>query len=276
MTQAAHSPSPDYQKALLELWVNSAKQSTAKSSRRFMHGHVIVRAPELPIHASSYAEEERSALATVSAGTPVERPWGTEILRIAPDAVNLWRLKNSGIPLLDTHQLYSIDAALGRVAHAWVNNSALVAKITFNETPLGEMAAGMVERGEIVGVSPGYHVEEWEITDQDGRVLDPETDRIRLDESLTFTATRWELLELSLASVPSDPLAVIRSHTVSHERAAGIGPRAAAEARARMQARHDRAVAPRGRERLNTAMPTWQGNGMYGRRPHYRVTSFAN
>src|ERR1700722_16922124 len=176
MTHAAHSPSPNYRKALLELWANSAEQTTTKSSRRFMQGHVIVRAPELPIRANSYAEEERSALATVSAGSPVNRPWGTEILRIAPDAVNLGRLKNCGIPLLDTHQIVSIDTALGRVAHAWINNGALVVRIIFNETPLGEMAAGMVERGEIVGTSPGYHVEEWEITDKFDRVLDPEMD----------------------------------------------------------------------------------------------------
>jgi hypothetical protein len=38
-------------------------------------------------------------------------------------------------------------------------------------------------------------------------VLDPEQDRIRIDDNLTFTATRWALLEASLVSVPAGPAA---------------------------------------------------------------------
>jgi hypothetical protein len=83
--------------------------------------------------------------------------------------------------------------------------------ISFNDTTEGRKAEGMVARGEIAGISAGYIVQEWEITDAKDRVLDPETDRISPDANLTFTATKWELLECSLVSVPADPAAVIRS-----------------------------------------------------------------
>ena len=69
----------------------------------------------------------------------------------------------------------------------------------------------MVARGEIAGVSAGYRVEEWEITNADGKVVDPDNDRLRWDEDLTFTATRWQLFEASLVSVPADASSMIRS-----------------------------------------------------------------
>ena len=69
----------------------------------------------------------------------------------------------------------------------------------------------MVERSEIGGISAGYRVETWEIKDKDGRVLDPETDTVRFDDDLTFTAVRWELLEASLVTVPADVMACVRT-----------------------------------------------------------------
>ena len=74
-----------------------------------------------------------------------------------------------------------------------------------------EVATIMVQRGEIAGISAGYNVREWQITDADGKVLDPELMRINFDDDLTFTATRWELLEASLVSVPADGASYIRS-----------------------------------------------------------------
>jgi hypothetical protein len=54
-------------------------------------------------------------------------------------------------------------------------------------------------------------VREWEITDAKGNVLDPEVTNIRWDDNLTFTATKWDLHEASLVSVPADSLSGIRS-----------------------------------------------------------------
>jgi phage head maturation protease len=161
---------------------------------------------------STYSEANRTVDCVISTGSPVARFYGTEILRIAPDAVIIDRLVAGGIPLLDSHQQGSIINALGRVTQVWFAGGALMGKLKFNETRDGRIAQGMVGRGEISGISAGYRVEQWEISDDDGNVLDPETYQFRWDETgLTFTATRWELLEASLVSVPADIDAAIRS-----------------------------------------------------------------
>jgi hypothetical protein len=130
----------------------------------------------------------------------------------------------SMIPLLDSHQGVGIGNALGRVQQAWFARGALMGKLAFNNTPEGRKAEGMVSRGEIAGISAGYAVQKWEITDKKGNVIDPDVDRIRWDDDgLTFTATRWNLHECSLVSVPADPLSGIRSFGTGYDRAVFIG-----------------------------------------------------
>jgi prohead serine protease len=179
----------------------------------------------------SYDAQTRSVDAVISMGTAVKRFYGTEKLRVAPDAVDLSRMTSSGIPLLDSHQKIGIDNHLGRITRTWFSGGALWGKLVFNDTERGRQAEGMVARGEIAGISAGYRVDEWQITDGDGRVIDPDKERINLDDDLTFTATRWQLLEASLVSVPADAASSIRSLS------SGIGSRAAIDARARMAAR---------------------------------------
>jgi hypothetical protein len=88
----------------------------------------------------------------------------------------------------------------------------------------------------------GYRVDEWEITDEGGDVVDPARERINFDGDYTFTAVRWELLEVSLVSVPADPNATIRSAPPRASRAGNeTNARASRERmriRARMLARH--------------------------------------
>jgi hypothetical protein len=48
-------------------------------------------------------------------GSPVARFYGTEVLSISPEAVNLDRMTGGSIiPLLDSHQIAGINNALGR------------------------------------------------------------------------------------------------------------------------------------------------------------------
>jgi hypothetical protein len=161
----------------------------------------------------SYDAESRTVDAVISRGSPVTRFYGTEILRISPDAVIIDRLISGGIPLLDSHNQGGIGNSLGRVQRVWFSGGALMGKLAFNGTTEGRKAEGMVKRGEISGISAGYRVDEWEVSDGDGNVIDPETSQWRWDESdrLTYTATRWELLEASLVLVPADASASIRS-----------------------------------------------------------------
>jgi hypothetical protein len=174
---------------------------------------------------SSFDKKSRTVECVISMGSPVTRFYGTECLRITPEAVNLDRMKGgSMIPLLDSHQAGGINNALGRFQKIWFNRGALMGQIRFNETPNGELAMGMVGRGEIAGISAGYAVNEWEVTDKKGTVIDPEVERIRWDEDgLTFTATRWMLHEGSLVSVPADQHSSIRSFGTGVDRAAFVG-----------------------------------------------------
>jgi HK97 family phage prohead protease len=159
---------------------------------------------------SSFDKKARSVIATLSTGGEVARFYGREALRISPEAVGLSRMKNgSQIPLLDSHQSGGIANALGRVTSTWFARDELMGKIAFNETPNGELAMGMVERHEITGISIGYAVREWEITDDQGDIV--QADAIKWNDDLVFTATRWDLHEASLVSVPADPLSGIRS-----------------------------------------------------------------
>jgi phage head maturation protease len=157
----------------------------------------------------SYDKHAGTVEAVISMGSPVERVYGTEVLRISPDAVDLSRLREGGIPLLDHHQQTGINAMLGRLVDAWFERGALVGRFKFNETLEGKKAEGMVARGEVTGISAGYRVDQWRITDADGDVVD-ERD-VRWDDALTFTATRWQLFEASLVGVPADSASSIRS-----------------------------------------------------------------
>jgi phage head maturation protease len=160
----------------------------------------------------SYDKHEHTVEAVISTGAAVAREYGTEVLRIAPDAVDLSRLHDGGgIPLLDHHSQAGIDSVLGRLTDAWLERGALVGRFKFAQTEQGKKAEGMVARGELTGVSAGYRVDQWEIRDADGRVVDPDKDRVRWDDDLTYTATRWQLFEASLVGVPADAASAIRS-----------------------------------------------------------------
>jgi phage head maturation protease len=160
---------------------------------------------------SSYDKATHSCECVISAGAPVQRFYGTEILRIDRASVDLSRVESGGCPLLDSHNQSSIDSVLGRFDSAWIKGGQLHGKIIFAQTPAGRQAEAMVGRGELKGISAGYSVSKWEISDDDGDIIDPEKGQMRWDENLTFTAVRWQLLEGSLVGVPADAASAVRS-----------------------------------------------------------------
>ena len=159
---------------------------------------------------SSFDEEAKTCEATISTGSAVKREYGLESLEISKKAIDLSRLDTVGIPLLDSHQQLTISSSLGRVTSAKVRNGELLGTLMFNETREGRAAAGMVQRGEINGISAGYRVDEWTIRDADGNTIDPKNSRWG-DDDLQFVGTKWELLECSLVAIAADPGAVVRS-----------------------------------------------------------------
>jgi phage head maturation protease len=184
---------------------------------------------------ATYDEANRTVDAVLSKGSPVACVYGTEVLRIAPSAVDYSRVDGVGIPVLDSHLQVGIGNMLGRVTNVWIENGTLLGRLLFNATEEGRKAEGMVARKELNGVSIGYRVNDWVITDSDGRVIDPAVERMRWDDdNLTFTASRWKLLELSLVSVPADSAAEIRSYDRELPPSVAI----IADVRARMLVRH--------------------------------------
>jgi phage head maturation protease len=177
----------------------------------------------------TYDEGNRSVDAVLSRGSPVTRFYGSEVLRIDPKSVILDRIVAGGIPLLNSHAQNDINSVLGRVTRVWFEGGALMGRLQFNETRPGKNAQAMVGRGEIGAVSIGYAVREWEISDEDGNIIDPEVDRVRWDDNLRFVAISWELLETSLCAIAADSAASVRS----------LGGRAddIADIRTRMQVR---------------------------------------
>jgi hypothetical protein len=86
-------------------------------------------------------------------GSPVQRFYGIESLRIASDPIDLSRLQTTGIPVIDSHQQTSIDHALGKLTHASVSKDALHGVIKFNRTESGMRAEGMVRRDELAALA---------------------------------------------------------------------------------------------------------------------------
>jgi hypothetical protein len=172
----------------------------------------------------------------ISRGSPVQRIFGIEKLRIAPDAVDISRLISVGIPFLDSHQQVGIDNGLGQFTRIWFpNDGSLVGKIRFNDTARGKAAAGMVGRGEISGVSCGYKVLSWLIEDEDGNTIDPD-DRFRWDDAnLIYTADTWELLEVSAVLIAADAHSSMRGLVTNQHNIADTFARM--QSRERMHAR---------------------------------------
>jgi Caudovirus prohead serine protease len=159
---------------------------------------------------TTYEKSAHSCDCIIATNTPITRFYGTEILRIDSKSVDLSRIINGGVPLLDSHSQSSIDSVLGRIDSAWIKGGQLHGKMTFAQTPAGKQAEGMIARGELRGISAGYSVSEWEISDEDGRVINPDVSP-RWDTNLTYTATRFQILEASLVGVPADATSAVRS-----------------------------------------------------------------
>lgn len=158
-------------------------------------------------NASSYNAESRTVDAVFSSGAEVRRYFGSEFLTISEEAIDLNRVGANLCPFLNAHNQWDIGAVLGRVVSARIEDGQLVGTLAFADTDAGRAAEGMVSRGELTGISIGYAVRTWTLTES-------------TDDRDTWTATRWELLEVSLVPVPADPSAGVRS-AAPHQPPAG-------------------------------------------------------
>lgn len=147
---------------------------------------------------ATYDAEARTVEAVLSTGAAVKRWWMVEELEISNEAIDLDRVDKGQVKLLDHHNQFERKAVLGTIDNVRIENGALIGELRFGDTDEARDAAAMVERGELTGISIGYQVSSWE--------------RVAIeDDTETWRATRWTLMEASLVSVPADMDAKVRS-----------------------------------------------------------------
>lgn len=138
---------------------------------------------------------ERRFILSFSSEQPYERWWGTEILDHSEGCADLARINEIGCVLFN----HKRDAVIGKVLRAWIENGRGTAEIEFDTDDESEKIYQKVKSGTLKGVSVGYQVSVWEEvaankTSSDGRFQGP-----------ADIAKRWEILEISIVSIPADP-----------------------------------------------------------------------
>lgn len=140
----------------------------------------------------SYDAQNHTVDLLISAGNRVPRWYGFLELNISPEAMDLSRVDTGKVHLFDSHNSDSIRAIAGNVIGVRHEGGMPIAKVKFAATELGQLAEGMVSRGELTGASPGFYItERQKISPED--VSPP-----------VYRANKWQLLELSLTGIPAD------------------------------------------------------------------------
>lgn len=132
--------------------------------------------------------------AVISTGAAVQRKGFIEKLAIGVENVTL----APRLPVLDSHRQTSITDIKGQVTGVRFEAGRIIATLKISDS--STLAA--IERGDVTGVSIGYRVNQW------GDTADSSGGRVR-------TATKWELIEVSLVPVPADPSALLRSQNMT-------------------------------------------------------------
>jgi HK97 family phage major capsid protein/HK97 family phage prohead protease len=135
----------------------------------------VQRAKDEPIRLSFPASSEM----------PVERWFGTEVLRHDEKSIRMDRLKGGAAPLLFNHDW---GDPVGMVDSARIKDKRLWVDAHFFDTERAREVAAMVEGG-MRNVSIGYELYEM----------------VEDTKAKSFTATDWGVLEVSFATVPADP-----------------------------------------------------------------------
>ena len=143
------------------------------------------------LQAGAIDEENRRIRFTFSSEYPFDRGDYIEVLSHAPGAVNLDRLARGGGAFVNGHDL---DAYLGDVIEARIENGKGHAVAQFSESPEAEIVWQDVRKGLRQNISVGYLITESVMEPGRGANAKP-----------TRRVTRWEPYELSSVPVPIDP-----------------------------------------------------------------------
>jgi hypothetical protein len=149
-------------------------------------------------------KDERTVDVTFSTETPVRMysyemgGWFDEILSHDPAHVRMDRINKNG-PVLDSHNRYQgVRASLGIVEKARIENREGRATLRFSNRPEVDGVWQDVCDGILKGISGGYRVYAYEVTQRDGDVP-------------LCRAVDWEPFEVSFELVPADFNSSVRS-----------------------------------------------------------------
>lgn len=142
-----------------------------------------------------FDEETKTVTMSFASETPCLDYWGDkEILRCNDEAMDTQRFTDGVMPILYNHER---DIVIGKPTKIWTENGRAMATIEFAGTEKAQEIMGLVRDGFLNGVSVGYRVMQWEVVEK-GETSD---DGI---EGLAWIATRWEVFEISIVTVPAD------------------------------------------------------------------------
>jgi HK97 family phage major capsid protein len=137
--------------------------------------------------AAAINEDARTVEIAFASATPIERWYGTEVLQCDPASVMLDRLNNGGALLLN----HDTDAQVGVIVAGTARadgDGVCRATVKFSQRQAGLDEFQDVKDGIRTQISVGYLVHEYIVN----------------EDSETYTATRWEPLEVSTVSIAAD------------------------------------------------------------------------
>lgn len=160
------------------------------------------------VRSSTWQDATRSAEAVILTEEAVLVP-DYERRQLVNEIILLSGLKKipESISLIDTHQSGSVNTIIGSVRSFKIEDKKLVGTISLSSKPEVNGIVTDIKEGHLRGVSAGYRrlesvwIEDGKTEEISGRKF---TGPVRV-------VTEWELVEASLASVPADSKASIRS-----------------------------------------------------------------
>ncbi len=158
-----------------------------------LHKNEETRSRNASINASS--SDDDTVVFPLSSEEPYRRYYWSydkeldEILVHDDDAVDLEWLESGNAPLLDSHRHYGgLDAQIGVIRDAWLENSRLYVKVQFSKRPDAQAIMEDVKAGIVRNVSVGYSVTKYEIDEESG----------------TYRVIGWKPKEASFVPIPAD------------------------------------------------------------------------
>ena len=161
---------------------------------------------------STFKAETRTVDLVWSIGARVRRyDWWSdryydEELSMEEGAVDLARMESGAAPALRDHNLWNLDAQIGVVERAWIENGEGHATVRLSQRDDVAGLVGDIRDGIIRNISVGYTVQRYEITEAPGEVP-------------LYRAVEWRPHEISFVAVPADAAATTRQTPESTQRA---------------------------------------------------------